>query len=109
MNVSWDSRPSTNSCRSALIARSRSASEARRYSGVAGVSAAEPPMNGVSTSSAPGARESRGYLRRGPGRYRSRTGHGGRARGRSVRGLQREVAGGGGGRGGGRGGGGPRG
>src|SRR5271169_3182696 len=102
MNVSWDSRPSTNSCRSALMARSRSASEARRYSGVAGVSAADPPMNGVSTSSAPGARESRGYLHRGPGRTgpdpawcrTSGRGHGGRAHGLTVRGLQREVAGG---------------
>src|SRR5579859_7503182 len=102
MNVSWDSRPSTNSCRRALIARSRSSSEARRYSGVAGVSAAEPPMNGVSTSSASGARESRGYLPRGaavagPGPawcLVSDAGHGGRTHGRAVRGLQREVAGG---------------
>src|ERR1700677_1958721 len=102
MNVSWDSRPSTNSWRSALMARSRSASEARRYPGVAGVSAADPPMNGVSTSSAPGARESRGYVRRGPsftgpepaGRRASGRGHGGRAQVRTVRGLQREVAGG---------------
>ena len=64
MKVSCDSRPSANSCRSALTARSRSASEARRYPGDAGVSGADPPMNGVSASSAPGARESRGSAAR---------------------------------------------
>src|SRR6185503_10417613 len=51
MKVSWDSRPSTNSFLSSPTARSRSASEARSDSGVVGVSAVDPPMNGVSAPS----------------------------------------------------------
>src|SRR5271156_3646049 len=98
MNVSCESRPSTNSCRSALTALSRSASEARRYSGVAGVSAADPPMNGVSTSSGPWGKRKPRICATGADQWvRNRAsggGHGGRAHGRGVHGLQREVAGG---------------
>src|SRR6185437_12516204 len=51
MKVSWDSRPSANSFLSSPTAWSRSASEERSDSGVVGVSAVDPPMNGVSAPS----------------------------------------------------------
>src|SRR5579859_1027126 len=99
MKVSWDSRPSTYSCLSSSTTWSRSASEARRNGGVAGLSA-DPPMNGVSASSASGASQWRGYapplpaVRQPPGLERvAGAGHGGSVRVRAVRGLQREVAG----------------
>src|SRR2546429_6955989 len=90
MKVSWDSRPSANSFLSSLTALSRSASEARRYSGVVGVSAVDPPMNGVSAPSGLRARGRPGPELPGglPG-----AGHDLSVRLGSVRGLQREVAG----------------
>src|SRR6266567_4288788 len=91
MKVSWDSRPSANSFLSSLTALSRSASEARRYSGVVGVSAVDPPMNGVSVPSALRARGRPGAKL--PGRLAG-AGHDRSVHLGSVRALQREVAGG---------------
>src|SRR5579862_805591 len=99
MKVSWDSLPSTYSFLSSSTTWSRSASEARRKAGVAGLSA-DPPMNGVSASSASRASQCRGYApplpanRRPPSLERiAGARHGGSVGVRAVRGLQREVAG----------------
>src|SRR2546429_4707187 len=91
MKVSWDSRPSANSFLRALTALSRSASEARRYSGVVGVSAVDPPMNGVSAPSGLRARGRPGAEL--PGRLAG-AGHDRSVHLGAVRALQREMTGG---------------